>query len=47
MIHTALLGRAGILERRRAEMYIIAGLGNPKREYENTRHNIGLSLIHI
>lgn len=26
-------------------MYVIAGLGNPKKEYENTRHNIGFSII--
>lgn len=26
-------------------MFIIAGLGNPKKEYDNTRHNIGFALI--
>lgn len=28
-------------------MFIIAGLGNPKREYDNTRHNIGFAVIDV
>lgn len=28
-------------------MYIIAGLGNPKAEYNNTRHNIGFDVIDV
>lgn len=28
-------------------MYLIAGLGNPTREYEKTRHNAGFSVIDV
>lgn len=28
-------------------MFIIAGLGNPGRDYENTRHNAGFSVIDV
>ena len=28
-------------------MYIIVGLGNPTKEYENTRHNIGFEMVDV
>lgn len=28
-------------------MYIIAGLGNPSKDYKNTRHNIGFDVIDV
>ena len=28
-------------------MYIIAGLGNPERKYEHTRHNTGFEVMDI
>lgn len=34
-------------KRKREDMYIIVGLGNPKAEYKNTRHNMGFDVIDV
>ena len=39
--------RIGKTYKRNNKMYIIAGLGNPSREYKNTRHNIGFDVIDV
>ncbi len=41
------LALSGVFWKGKYFMYIIAGLGNPTREYEKTRHNVGFDTIDV
>lgn len=41
------LGKGALNEEDESVMYIIAGLGNPTKEYEKTRHNVGFEVIDV
>jgi PTH1 family peptidyl-tRNA hydrolase len=47
MIRSSLPKRLKSSEKEGKIMYIIAGLGNPDKKYEKTRHNVGFDVIDV